>query len=161
VLRHEDTRKRFNTHPKEREYTRNQVKDQESCGTVVAFVRIHGLPHKTGVQYERYMRYRIPSCKTRVLVADSEYNLHDMKNSYLSMPNSGCTLTSRRRKKRVYLGGWYAPFTWGICESAGDGAGLPMSFRKEKEIPPLPDQKRFGEIRVSFPKFSKTCRPLS
>lgn len=27
------------------------------------------------------MRYQIPSCKTRVLVADSEYNLHDMKNS--------------------------------------------------------------------------------
>ena len=50
-------RKKFNTHPKEREHTRNQVKDRESCGTALAFVRIHGLLHKTGAQHERYMRF--------------------------------------------------------------------------------------------------------
>jgi hypothetical protein len=76
-------RKKFNTHPKEREYTRIhwQLEDRLS-----------------GAQHERYMRYQIPY-KTCVLVADSEYNLHDIKNSYLSVPNSGCTLTSIRRKK--------------------------------------------------------------
>src|SRR6266576_78706 len=81
----------------------------------VVFVRIHGLSHRTGAQHEWYMRYQIPSCKARVLVADSEYNLHDMKNYYLSMPNTDKQWlhVDQHKREEVSRLGWLVcmPFT--------------------------------------------------